>query len=44
MMKAQEMKSYARSVGADLIGIASIDRFAGIPADKNPLSIFVVQI
>jgi epoxyqueuosine reductase len=40
IMKAQEVKSQAESFGADLIGIASIDRFAGVPAEKNPLSIF----
>ena len=39
-MKTRELKSYARSVGADLIGITSVDRFADVPAEKNPLSIF----
>ncbi len=39
-MDANELKSYAKSKGADLIGVAPIERFAGLPADKNPLSIF----
>lgn len=39
-MKAQEVKSQAKKFGADLIGIASIDRFQNIPAEKSPLSIF----
>ncbi len=39
-MKSQELKSYAKSVGADLIGIASSNQFKDVPANKNPLSIF----
>jgi len=38
-MNAEEVKAYARKIGADLVGIASIDRFTHLPADKNPLSI-----
>jgi len=39
-MNASEIKNYAKSKGADLIGVAPIERFAGLPADKSPLSIF----
>lgn len=31
---------HARTAGADLVGIASIDRFAGVPAQHHPASIF----
>ncbi len=34
------MKARARSFGADLVGVASLDRFQGVPASNNPLSIF----
>lgn len=40
MLTAQQVKEYAHQAGADLIGIASPDRFADVPADRNPLSIF----
>jgi len=33
------VKEAARKAGADLIGIADIDRFEGLPAQHNPLSI-----
>jgi epoxyqueuosine reductase len=36
----QAVKEHARKSGADLVGIASIDRFAGIPAEHNPTAIF----
>ncbi|HCE46002.1 MAG TPA: hypothetical protein DET40_20850 [Lentisphaeria bacterium] len=39
-MNANELKNFAKSKGADLIGIAPVERFAGLPANKNPLSIF----
>ncbi|MDA3797819.1 MAG: hypothetical protein PF692_01935 [Kiritimatiellae bacterium] len=39
-MNSQELKNIAKKAGADLIGIASIDRFKELPAGKNPLSIF----
>ncbi len=39
-MNASDVRNYAKSKGADLIGIAPIERLAGLPADKNPLSIF----
>ena len=35
-----EIKSFARDIGADLIGIAGIDRFEGVPAENHPSSIF----
>ncbi len=38
-MNAKEVKELALECGADLIGIASIDRFRGIEAVGNPLSI-----
>ena len=40
MLTAEQVKEYARQVGADLVGIASADRFADVPAERNPLSIF----
>ena len=30
----------AREAGADLVGVAAIDRFAGVPEDRHPQSIF----
>ncbi|HBC85679.1 MAG TPA: hypothetical protein DCZ94_01865 [Lentisphaeria bacterium] len=39
-MNANELKSYAKSVGVDLLGIAPIERFAGIAPDHHPASIF----
>lgn len=35
-----EVKSFARSAGADLAGIAPAERFRDLPPDSNPLSIF----
>lgn len=40
MLTAQQVKEYARQAGADLVGIASPERFAQVPAERNPLSIF----
>ena len=40
MLTAQQVKEYARQAGADLIGIAPPDRFADVPAERNPMSIF----
>lgn len=40
MLTAQQVKEYARQAGADLVGIASPDRFADVPPERNPLSIF----
>ena len=39
-MKADELKESARKYGADLVGIASPDRFRDEPPDSNPASIF----
>ena len=39
-MNAVLLKEKARSFGADLIGIAPVERFKDVPADKNPLSVF----
>lgn len=33
------MKQAALAAGADLVGVASIERFAGVPPEHNPLSI-----
>lgn len=39
-MNSNELKKYARERGADLIGIANIERFDGIPKERHPASIF----
>ena len=36
----EELKAFARSRGADLLGIAGIGRFAGLPQDRHPGAIF----
>jgi ferredoxin len=40
MLTAQQVKDAARRAGADLVGIASPERFADVPPERNPLSIF----
>ena len=40
MTFTEELKSAAHKAGADLIGIAPIDRFDGISAEHHPCSIF----
>jgi len=35
-----QMKQLAREAAADLVGVASADRFEDLPAEENPLSIF----
>ena len=35
-MTKEELKQYAKSFGADLVGIASMDRFEGVPAQMDP--------
>ncbi len=35
-----ELKSAAREAGADLVGIATLARFDGVPAEHHPCSIF----
>ena len=39
-MKAEALKARAKEFGADLIGIASIDKFKDLAPERNPLSIF----
>ena len=39
-MDTKKLKTRARSLGADLIGIAPIERFKTLSADQSPLSIF----
>jgi epoxyqueuosine reductase len=40
MLTAQEIKQQAKASGADLVGIASIDRFEGAPKQMDPRYIF----
>lgn len=40
MLKAKEVKEYAKKCGADLVGIASMDRFEGAPKQLDPRYIF----
>ena len=35
-MTSEEIKKYAKSFGADLVGIASMDRFEGTPPQMDP--------
>ncbi len=39
-MNATELKAIAARYGADLVGIAPLERFAPLPAEQNPASIF----
>jgi ferredoxin len=39
-MNSKELKNAAKKMGADLIGIASVERFKDQPPEVNPLSIF----
>ncbi|RKY01623.1 (4Fe-4S)-binding protein, partial [Candidatus Poribacteria bacterium] len=39
-LTADMVKEFARSKGADLVGIASIDRFEGAPPQMDPKQIF----
>lgn len=39
-MDAQAVKEYARDRGADLVGIAAVERFDGLPPERHPASIF----
>jgi len=36
----EELKAFARNKGADLVGIASIDRFDELPQERHPTAIF----
>lgn len=40
MLKSDDVKSFAKKAGADLVGIAPIERFKDLPPDKSPLSMF----
>jgi ferredoxin len=40
MINSQKVKEIAKSLGADLCGIASMDRFEGAPAQMDPRYIF----
>lgn len=40
MLNAEQVKDYARNCGADLVGIASMDRFEGAPKQMDPRFIF----
>lgn len=35
-----ELTAYAKTIGIDLLGIAPIERFAGLPPESHPASIF----
>jgi ferredoxin len=39
-MRAAELKERARGFGADLVGIAAAERFAPLPPERNPASVF----
>ena len=36
MLDAKTVKEYARELGADIVGIASMDRFEGAPPQMDP--------
>lgn len=40
MLTSQAVKEYAKRCGADLVGIASMDRFEGAPLQMDPRQIF----
>jgi len=40
MLTSQTVKQWATDLGADLVGIGSMDRFAGAPLDSDPRHIF----
>ncbi len=40
MLNSEDVKKFARTSSADLVGIANIERFKDIPAKHNPVSIF----
>jgi ferredoxin len=39
-MNAEDVKKYAKTQGADLVGIASMDRFEGAPLQMDPRQIY----
>ncbi len=40
MLTAKVVKEYCRAAGADLVGIAPMERFAGAPKERDPRYIF----
>ena len=40
ILTSEKLKEYAKKSGADLVGVASIDRFEGAPVDMHPQTIF----
>ena len=40
MLSSKEVKEFAKREGADLVGIASMDRFEGAPKQFDPRYIF----
>ena len=40
MLRSEDVKRFARQCGADLVGIASLDRFEGAPKQMDPRYIF----
>jgi ferredoxin len=40
MLRAEEVKAFAKKHGADLVGIGSMDRFEGAPMQNDPRYIF----
>jgi ferredoxin len=40
MIDSKKVKDYARKCGADLVGVASMDRFEGAPPEMDPRHIF----
>jgi len=40
MLNAQYIENYAKNLGADLVGIASMDRFEGAPPHADPRFVF----
>lgn len=40
MSLTEELRAFARQAGADVFGIANIERFDELPADKHPQAIF----
>jgi len=40
MLTSNEVKEYAKKCGADIVGIASMDRFEGLPKEMDPRQIF----
>lgn len=40
MISKESIKNYAKQIGADLVGISSMDRFEGAPLQQDPRQIF----